>query len=80
MNEFATESVPGAINIPLSQLRERMGELKDLAAGRSIHVMCQVGQRGYYAVRAMRLHGLEAKNLTGGMTSYKYAKEAFAKA
>lgn len=76
VGEFETESVPGAVNFPLSELRSRMGELVKLASGRTVHVHCMVGQRAYYAVRVMRLNGLNAKNLTGGMTSYKYAKEA----
>eukprot|EP00951_Prasinocladus_malaysianus_P031291 scaffold298893_cov52-Prasinocladus_malaysianus.AAC.1 len=74
--EFVREHVPGAVSFPLSSLREHMQELKDLAAGRKVHVHCQVGQRAYYGVRAMRLNGLDAYNVTGGMTSYKYAKEA----
>lgn len=75
--EFSKESIPGAVNFPLSQLRDRLPELTKLAAGRPVHVHCQVGQRAYYAVRVMRLGGLDAHNLTGGMTSYKYAQTAF---
>lgn len=76
MATTGSQIIPGAVNFPLSQIRERMEELKEIAAGRPLHVHCQVSQRAYYAVRAMRLNGLKAKNLTGGMTSYKYARDA----
>lgn len=64
--ELAVESVPGALNIPLPQLRARLGELpKD----REIQVFCRSGQRGHYAVRILLQHGFKASNLAGGMLS-----------
>jgi rhodanese-related sulfurtransferase len=57
----------GAINIPLGTLRDRMG---DLPREKEILSYCSVGQRSYYASRALRLHGFEAKNISGGMTTY----------
>jgi len=61
--EFADGHVEGARLIPLGSLRDRMDELpKD----RPIWVYCQVGQRAYYATRALRLNGYDARNLTGG--------------
>jgi len=66
--ECAAGMLSGAVNIPLSELRGRLGELpKD----RSIDVMCAAGQRAYYAVRLLRQHGLDARNLCGGWRTYE---------
>ena len=62
--ELAVENVPGALNIPLPQLRARLGELpKD----REIKVFCRSGQRGHYATRILLQNGFQASNLSGGM-------------
>lgn len=68
IGEFEAGHVEGALNIPLTQLRDRVHELpKD----QKIAVYCQVGQRAYYATRALRLQGFDAHNLTGGFKTYK---------
>jgi NADPH-dependent 2,4-dienoyl-CoA reductase/sulfur reductase-like enzyme/rhodanese-related sulfurtransferase len=64
--ELAVESVAGAVNIPMGQLRARLSELpKD----REIHVICRSAQRGYYAQRILLQNGFKAKNISGGMLS-----------
>ena len=65
--EFKMGHVEGAVNIPLNSLRPRMHELP---RDREILVYCAVGQRSYYASRALRLHGFNARNISGGMRSY----------
>jgi rhodanese-related sulfurtransferase len=62
--ELAVESVPGALNIPLPQLRSRLGELP---TDREIKVFCRSGQRGHYATRILLQNGFKATNLSGGM-------------
>jgi NADPH-dependent 2,4-dienoyl-CoA reductase/sulfur reductase-like enzyme/rhodanese-related sulfurtransferase len=64
--ELAVESVPGTLNIPLGQLRQRFDELP---RDREIHVICRSGQRAYYATRILLQHGFNAKNISGGMLS-----------
>jgi NADPH-dependent 2,4-dienoyl-CoA reductase/sulfur reductase-like enzyme/rhodanese-related sulfurtransferase len=65
--EFAAHHIPGAINIPLDELRGRLGEL---AGDREIWVVCGVGQRAYYATRILMHHGFRVCNLSGGMQTY----------
>ncbi|MGA2960844.1 MAG: FAD-dependent oxidoreductase [Candidatus Korobacteraceae bacterium] len=68
-SEFKDGHVEGALNIPLPQLRARLGELP---GGREIWVYCAAGQRSYYALRILRQHGYSCvRNLSGGFTSYK---------
>jgi NADPH-dependent 2,4-dienoyl-CoA reductase/sulfur reductase-like enzyme/rhodanese-related sulfurtransferase len=62
--ELAVESVPGAVNIPLPQLRARLGELP---RDREILVICRSAQRAYYATRILLQHGFKARNISGGM-------------
>lgn len=63
--------LPGAINIPVDQLRQRMNELpKD----KEIIIYCQVGLRGNVAYRQLVNNGYKARNLLGGYRTYAFAK------
>lgn len=54
--------LPGAINIPVDQLRQHMNELpKD----KEIVIYCQVGLRGNVAYRQLVNNGFKARNLIG---------------
>jgi NADPH-dependent 2,4-dienoyl-CoA reductase/sulfur reductase-like enzyme/rhodanese-related sulfurtransferase len=64
--ELVVESVPGAVNIPLPQLRVRLGELP---RDREILVICRSAQRAYYATRILLQNGFKARNISGGMLS-----------
>jgi len=66
--EHHAGAIPGAVNIPLGQLRAR---LEELPRDREIQVTCAVGQRAYYACRVLRQHGFLAKLLSGGYRTYK---------
>ncbi|WEM43552.1 FAD-dependent oxidoreductase [Photobacterium sp. DA100] len=62
----------GAINIPVDQLRQRMGELpKD----KEIVIYCQVGLRGNVAYRQLVNNGFKARNLIGGYRTYTFARK-----
>lgn len=63
--EYARGSLPNAINIPLDELRERLGEIDP---ARPAVVFCQVGQRGYVAQRILEQRGYtQVCNLKGGL-------------
>jgi NADPH-dependent 2,4-dienoyl-CoA reductase/sulfur reductase-like enzyme/rhodanese-related sulfurtransferase len=62
--ELEVESVPGAINIPLPQLRARLGELP---RDKEIQVICRSAVRAYYATRILLQNGFKARNISGGM-------------
>lgn len=62
--EFEGGTIPGAVNIPLDSLREKMGRLRK---DQPIYLFCQIGLRGYLASRILTQSGFEqVKNLSGG--------------
>ena len=62
-SEFARGHIPNARNLPIETLREQLGEL---SADQQYVVYCQVGQRGYMAMRLLHQMGFQAVNLCGG--------------
>ena len=70
--EFDTGHAPGAINIPLEDLRSR---LKELPSDCEVLSYCAFGQRSYYATRILRLNGYRARNVSGGMALRKMLRE-----
>jgi NADPH-dependent 2,4-dienoyl-CoA reductase/sulfur reductase-like enzyme/rhodanese-related sulfurtransferase len=72
--EFARGSLPGALNIPVDQLRERIGELDHVETV----VNCQVGQRGHVATLLLNELGFRAVNLDGGYKTWHSSPAAVA--
>lgn len=70
-DEYLLNTLPGAVNIPLDEIRDRLDELpKD----KMIYVFCAVGLRGYLAYRILTQHGFEkVRNLSGGLKIYRAA-------
>ncbi len=68
--ELEFEAVPGAVNIPLPQLRSRLAELP---RDREIQVICRSGGRAYFATRILLQNGFNARNISGGMLSRFHA-------
>jgi NADPH-dependent 2,4-dienoyl-CoA reductase/sulfur reductase-like enzyme/rhodanese-related sulfurtransferase len=70
--EFAGGSIPGAVNIPLDELRERLDEFRT----DQVIVTCQVGKRGHTAVTLLSELGVEASNLDGGYETWRNSPSA----
>lgn len=65
-DEHAAGAIPSALNLPLDELRQRLGELP---AGPLV-VHCQVGQRGHTAARILTQLGFDVVNLDGGYRTW----------
>jgi len=71
--EFELGHIPGAVNIPNTALRARLGEVP---LDRDILIYCGVGIRGYLSERILREHGItRVANLTGGWKTWKAATD-----
>ena len=70
-DEFAAGTIPGALNIPIDELRNRLDELP---ADRPVIIFCRVGQRGYLAARILMANGhSDCANLSGGYVTWRQA-------
>ncbi|MFH1708297.1 MAG: FAD-dependent oxidoreductase, partial [Planctomycetota bacterium] len=65
--EVEAGAVPGAVNIPVDSLRQRLAEIP---RDKTIAVFCRVGIRAHAAVRILRGNGYDAVNVSGGWLSY----------
>ncbi|HEY5553701.1 MAG TPA: FAD-dependent oxidoreductase, partial [Cellulomonas sp.] len=70
-SEFDAGHLDVALNIPHLELRERLDEVRDAAAGRAISVHCASGVRSYLATRVLLSEGFDASNLSGGWITLK---------
>jgi NADPH-dependent 2,4-dienoyl-CoA reductase/sulfur reductase-like enzyme/rhodanese-related sulfurtransferase len=70
--EFADGHIPGSRNIPLDELRERVGEIGTTR----VVVTCQVGQRGHTATLLLGELSFSAKNLDGGYETWLHSPAA----
>lgn len=70
-DEYALGTIPGAINIPLDDLRER---LADIPENKPVYLFCGVGLRGYLASNILKSKGYpDVRNLIGGLKTYDAA-------
>ena len=69
--EFGSGHIDGFVNIPVDELRERLGELE---TGKPVYVICQSGLRSYIACRILMQHGFDCRNFSGGYRLYQTVK------
>ena len=65
--EYSMGHVKGFINIPVDELRERIGELD---RSKPVYVICQSGLRSYIACRILAGNGFDCYNFSGGFRFY----------
>ena len=70
--EHQSGNIPNTKSIPVDVLREHVEELR----GKDVIVTCAVGQRGHTAVQLLRGHGVKARNLDGGYTTWRTGMDA----
>jgi rhodanese-related sulfurtransferase len=70
MTEVEKGSIPGAIHIPLNDLRRRISELP---TDKEIVAFCASGQRSYNACRILMQHGFTCRNLSGAFKTWSAA-------
>lgn len=64
--EFSQGSIPGALNMPVDEIRDRSAEL----GNKNLLINCQVGQRGHTATLLFKELGFNAVNLDGGYLTW----------
>ena len=67
--EHAAGHIEGTLNIPVDELRDRLGEVQM----QDVVVYCAVGQRGHIATQILKAHGAKVRNLDGGFSTYSAA-------
>lgn len=65
--EYNSGHLDGFINIPVDDLRDRLGELDK---NKPIYVICQSGLRSYISTRILSGNGFESYNFAGGFRLY----------
>jgi NADPH-dependent 2,4-dienoyl-CoA reductase/sulfur reductase-like enzyme/rhodanese-related sulfurtransferase len=73
--EHGFAHIPGTLNIPVEELRDRLSEVQM----ENVVVYCQVGQRGHIATQILKAHGANVKNLDGGYLTWAAGELALKK-
>jgi hydroxyacylglutathione hydrolase len=70
-----TGAIPGALNVYVGHLEERLGEVRSRLEDVPVAVVCSVGHRAGVAASVLRKHGLRrVANVLGGMTAWTALK------
>ncbi|MER6129234.1 rhodanese-like domain-containing protein [Streptomyces sp. NPDC001795] len=71
--EYASGHVPGALNIPLDELRRALPALRQAASRGDLLMVCASGNRSANACRILAEHGITAATLVGGTSAWSAA-------
>lgn len=70
-DEYELGHIPGAVNVPLDEMRSRM---KEIPSDKPVFLYCGVGLRGYLASNILKENGYkDVRNLIGGIKTYNAA-------
>ena len=75
-DEHRAGNIPGALLIPVDELRDRLDEI----SATDVIVHCKVGQRGHTATQILRAHGISASNLDGGYLTWRAGTDSIDRA
>jgi NADPH-dependent 2,4-dienoyl-CoA reductase/sulfur reductase-like enzyme/rhodanese-related sulfurtransferase len=70
--EHGFANIPGTLNIPVEELRDRLDEIQL----EDVVVYCQVGQRGHVATQILKANGAKVRNLDGGFLTWSAGESA----
>jgi len=73
--EHGFANIPGTLNIPVEELRDRLSEIQL----EDVVVYCQVGQRGHVATQILKANGAGVRNLDGGYLTWAAGSTALNK-
>ena len=72
--EFAGGHLPGALNVPHTELRGRLDEVRAAVGERPVRIHCASGFRSYLAHRVLDQAGFDSASLSGGMLTLRAAR------
>lgn len=75
-HEWDAGHAPGAVHIPLGEIPDRLGEIRELAGDGQLIVTCKAGGRVRRTLPSLAEYGLDVANLEGGMKAWHEAGKA----